>query len=211
MKIYDISLPISPESVVFPGDPAVKLDPISLIDSGSEANVSQLSCGVHTGTHVDAPHHFMNDHRTVENLSLDVLIGPALVVQIFEEVKVVTAEILEKASIPVGTLRLLLKTRNSHFWNSRSPAFQQDYVGISQDAAEWIVSRGIKLVGIDYLSIATKGQIVHTHKTLLKPGVIILEGLNLSHVPPGCYDLYCLPLNLVNSDGAPARSILIES
>jgi arylformamidase len=196
LKIYDVTLPISPEMPVWPGDPAVVLEQVSSMDAGAHDNVSRLECSVHTGTHVDAPHHFLNDHRTVDTLSLNVLTGPAQVIQIRDDVGLITAEILEKSSIPSGTLRLLLKTR--------------DFVGISVDGAEWLVRTGVKLVGIDYLSIAPYKQSLPTHQALLKPGIVILEGVDLSAISPGAYTLYCLPMKLVGSDGAPARVILIE-
>jgi arylformamidase len=209
MKIYDISLPISPELPVWPGDPAVILEQVSSMDAGAHDNVSRLGCSVHTGTHVDAPHHFLNDHRTVDKLSLDVLIGPVQVIQIPEDVGLITAGVLEQAAVPSGTLRLLLKTRNSRLWE-RSPAeFAQDFVGVSEDGAEWLVKSGVKLIGIDYLSIAPFKQSLPSHRMLLKPGIVILEGVDLSKITPGIYTLYCLPLKLVGSDGAPARAILI--
>jgi len=209
MKFYDITLPISPDMPVWPGDPPVVLERVSSMDAGAHDNVSRLGCSVHTGTHVDAPHHFLNDHRTVDALSLDVLTGPAQVVHIPEDVDLITADILEKAALPSGTSRLLLKTRNSRLWERGEKGFIKDFVGLSVDGAEWLVRTGVKLVGIDYLSIAPYKQSLPVHQVLLKPGIVILEGLDLSAVPPGIYDLYCLPLKLAGSDGAPARAILI--
>ncbi len=209
MKIYDITLPISPLMPVWPNDPPVVLEQVSSMDSGAHDNVSRLDCSVHTGTHVDAPHHFLNDHRTVEGLSLDVLIGPVQIIQIPEDVDMITADILENAVVPSGTVRLLLKTRNSRLWERGEKGFVKDFVGISENGADWLVRTGIKLVGIDYLSIAPYKQSLPTHQVLLKPGIIILEGVDLSAVSPGIYTLYCLPLKLAGSDGAPARVILI--
>jgi len=209
MTIFDITIPISPEIPVWPGDPAVVLEKVSSMDAGDHDNVSRLACGVHTGTHVDAPHHFLNDHRTVEMLSLDVLIGPTEVIQISEDVDLITADILETATFPAMTERLLIKTRNSRLWESNKNEFAKDFVGISVDGAEWLVRRGVKLIGIDYLSVAPYKQSIPTHRALLKPGIIILEGVDLHTVTPGHYMLYCLPLKLVGSDGAPARAILI--
>jgi len=209
MKIHDISLSIQPGMPVWPGDPPVELERISSIDEGAHANVSRLACGVHTGTHVDAPNHFLNDQRTVENLDLEVLTGPALVIQIPDEILLITSDVLEKATIPPGTTRLLLKTRNSHIWEEGKMEFFTNFTGISPDAAEWLVRKGVRLVGIDYLSIAPYKQGTPAHQVLLIPGVIILEGVDLSKVDPGEYDLYCLPLKLMNSDGAPARAILV--
>ncbi len=209
MKIFDVSLPISPGMIVWPGDPPVVLERVSSMDAGAHDNVSRLACGVHTGTHVDAPHHFLNDGRTVDTLSLDVLVGPVQVVQVPDEVGLITAGLLEKAAVQPGTLRLLLKTRNSRLWKRSVKEFDRGYVGLSVDAAEWIVGAGVKLVGIDYLSVAPFNQSIPAHQALLKPGIVILEGLDLNAVSPGLYTLYCLPLNLVGSDGAPARVILV--
>ena len=209
MKIYDITLLISPDMPIWPGDPAVELELVSSMDAGAHDNISRLACSVHTGTHVDAPHHFLNDHRTVESLSLEVLTGPAQVVQVPDDVNVITAVVLEKLSFPSGVLRLLLKTRNSHIWECGEKAFDKKFVGISADGAEWLVQHGIELVGIDYLSVAPFKQSVPTHRILLKAGIILVEGVDLSAVPPGKYELYCLPLKLAGSDGAPARAILV--
>ena len=208
MKIYDVSLPISPALPVWPGDPAVVLEQTSSMDAGAHDNISRLACGVHTGTHVDAPHHFLNDHRTVETLALDVLVGPAQVVQIPGDVKVVNAEALEKAGLSAGIERLLLKTSNSQLWERGENTFYQDFVAISADGADWLVRYGIKLVGIDYLSVAPYHQSIPTHRALLTAGIIIVEGMDLSAIQPGRYELFCLPLKLVGSDGAPARVIL---
>ncbi len=166
MKIHDVTLSISPEIPVWPGDPAVVLEQVSSMDAGAHDNVSRLACGVHTGTHVDAPHHFMNDHRTVESLSLEILVGPAYVVQIPEDVKVVDAEVLEKADIPAGTERLLLKTSNSKLWEQGDMEFFTGFVGISADGADWLVKHAVKLIGIDYLSVAPYHQSIPTHRTL---------------------------------------------
>ena len=210
MKIHDVSIPISPATPVWLGDPAVVLEKVSSMDAGAHDNVSRLGCSVHTGTHVDAPHHFLNDHRTVESLALDILVGPAQVVEIPPDVKVVSAQVLESALLAPGMERLLLKTSNSQLWKQSGNSFHKDFVGISADGADWLVRYGIKLVGIDYLSVAPYQQSIPTHVALLTAGVIILEGLDLSAVKPGSYSLFCLPLKLVGSDGAPARVILME-
>jgi arylformamidase len=209
MTIYDITLSIGPELPLWPGDPPLVLERAASMDDGAHANVSRLACGVHIGTHVDAPHHFLNDRRTVESLPLDALIGPARLVQIPDAVDVITEEALERAAIPTGTSRLLLKTRNSSLWARGEADFRPDFVGISADGAAWLVRRGVRLIGIDYLSVAPYKQSVLTHRALLEPGIVIVEGLDLSAVPPGEYQLICLPLKLAGSDGAPARAVLI--
>jgi arylformamidase len=206
--IYDITIPVTPQMPVWPGDPPLILERIESMDAGAHVNVSRLDTSVHAGTHVDAPHHFLNDRRTVESLPLDVLTGPARVVHLPEVVDVVDAAALEAAGIPPGTGRLLLKTRNSARWETETEFFP-GFVGVSADGAEWLVAHGVRLIGVDYLSVAPYKQSGPTHTILLQAGVVIVEGLDLSGVQAGTYDLYCLPLKLAGSDGAPARAILV--
>lgn len=210
MKIYDITLAISPQLPVWPGDPPFRLERIQSMEAGAHDNVSRLDMGVHTGTHVDAPYHFIQDGRTAESLSLEVLTGPALVVRIPDEVTRITAEVMERAHLPSGVERLLFRTSNSALWGQGAREFHTGFVAIPADGAEWLVQHGVKLVGVDYLSVSPYKNSIPTHRTLLQAGVVILEGLDLSAVPPGKYNLYCLPLKLVGSDGAPARAILTK-
>jgi arylformamidase len=210
MKIFDISLTISPELPVWPGDPAIELERIESMDEGAHANVSRLSASVHIGTHVDAPHHFLNDGRTVEALPLEVLTGPCYVVQLPDGVEAITAEVLDGISLPDGVNRILFGTSNSRYWSHEEKTFQKDFVAVTEDGAQWLVNHGVGLVGVDYLSVAPYGDSEGTHQILLEAAVVILEGLDLSAVPRGFYDLYCLPLKLLGSDGAPARAVLIQ-
>jgi arylformamidase len=210
MKIIDISLTISPDLPVWPGDPPVELERIESMDEGAHANVSRLSGGVHVGTHVDAPHHFLNDGRTVDGLPLDVLAGPCYVTQLPDGIEAITAKVLKSISLPSGATRILFGTSNSRLWSRGETEFQKDFVAVTEDGAEWLVERGIHLVGVDYLSVAPYGDSVPTHTILLQAGIVVVEGLDLSAVPRGFYDLYCLPLKLLDSDGAPARAILIQ-
>jgi arylformamidase len=180
------------------------------MDKGDHTNVTRLALSAHTGTHVDAPHHFLNDHRTVESLSLEVLTGPCFVVQLPDDVDEISAEVLEHVPWAEGATRVLFGTSNSHFWAQGEQAFQKGFVAVSEDGAQWLVAHGVKLVGVDYLSVAPFGNSGPTHKVLLQAGVIVVEGLNLAQIPRGFYDLYCLPLKLLGSDGAPARAILIQ-
>lgn len=207
--IYDITFTISPDFPVWPGDPAIRLEQIASMDAGEIANVSRLDAGVHVGTHVDAPHHFLNDGRTVEDLPLDVLTGPCRVVTLPDELEHVSAAALEAAGIPAGTERLLLRTRNRHLWAESPQAFRRDFAAITADGAEWLVAHGVRLVGVDYLSVAPFDAPVPTHRILLGAGVVVVEGLDLAAVPAGEYTLYCLPLKLKGADGAPARAILV--
>jgi arylformamidase len=208
MQTYDISLTISPDLVTWPGNPGIDLNRISKIEEGANSNVTQIVMGAHTGTHVDAPFHFLPDGKTVERLQLKALTGRVYVISM-PNVDVITASVLENAEIPPRTRRLLFKTRNSQYWLHPTKDFQPDFVGISADGAEFLVKRGVKLVGIDYLSISPYHKSRPTHEILLKAGVVIVEGLNLSEINQGRYTLYCLPLKLAGSDGAPARAILI--
>jgi len=208
MRIYDVSVGISPQMPVWPGDPPVSLKRVSEIAKGANANVSRLECGVHIGTHVDAPSHFIDGAPDVETLSMKVLNGRAYVVDL-PEADVLDAETLEEAGIPPRTRRLLFKTRNSEFWPSEGSEFRTDFVGVDRSGAEWLVKKGVQLVGIDYLSIAPYKQSRPTHRVLLNAGVVVIEGLDLSQVSRGRYTLHCLPLKLMGSDGAPARAILV--
>jgi arylformamidase len=210
MKIYDISLTITPSLSVWPGDPPVVLERISKMEEGENNNVSRLETSVHAGTHVDAPYHFIQEGKTIESLPLDVLVGPAQVVEIGAEVDLVTAEVLRGAGIQAGIERVLLKTRNSQIWARGETSFQTEFVAVSPDGAEYLVEHGVRLIGVDYLSVAPFRQSTPTHQVLLGASVVILEGADLSQVPAGNYELCCLPLKLGGSDGAPTRAILIQ-
>ena len=208
MQIYDVSLGITPTMPVWPGNPGVELVRVNDMNAGANSNVSRLALGVHTGTHVDAPAHFFNGAAGVETLPLSVLLGPALVIHL-PAINRVTAAALEGAGIPDGTERLLIRTRNSMYWANGDTEFHTDYVAVAEDAADWLVQRQIKLVGVDYLSVAPWKESHPTHEALLRANVVVVEGLNLSAISPGAYRLICLPLKLVGSDGAPARAVLL--
>ncbi|MEX1071531.1 MAG: cyclase family protein [Anaerolineales bacterium] len=209
MRTYDVSLTVSPNMPVWPGDPAITLERVQKIEEGAAANVSRMELGVHTGTHVDAPYHFIKDGSTVERISLKVLIGRAYVVHLSDDIDLIMPEHLERADIPPRTRRVLIRTRNSKQWAKDYRAFDKDYVGIDVSAADYLVRRGVKLVGVDYLSVAPFKDTAPTHISLLKAGVVIVEGLNLSQVPKGRYNFFCLPLKLDKVDGAPARVVLM--
>ena len=211
MTIYDISLSISPNLPTWPGDPGLKLEQFESMEKGALYNATQLSSSVHVGTHVDAPRHFLNDGSTVEQLPLEMLTGPCYVAQLPDGIEAITSEVLARTEITSQMKRVLFGTSNSHYWAKGESKFQTDFVAITEDGAEWLVERGIQLVGIDYLSIAPYHESIPTHTVLLKAGVVVVEGLNLSNIMRGFYDLYCLPLKIAGSDGAPARAILIQS
>jgi len=209
MRIHDISLPIQPGMPIWPGDPGVQIERVASIERGDRVNVSQVCMGVHTGTHVDAPIHFLPDGSGVETLDMNALVGPAWVFDL-PDVEAITADVLQQLAIPPGTQRVLFRTRNSRWWAQGEKAFQRNFVAIAADGARWLVDHGVRLVGVDYLSVAPFEDGVSTHRTLLQAGVIPIEGLDLHDVEPGQYTLVCLPLRLAGSDGAPARVILIE-
>jgi arylformamidase len=209
-RIIDITLMVTPDMPVWPGDPNVILERVSKIEEGSNANVSRMAMSVHTGTHMDAPYHFVPEGKTIETLPLEVLIGTVQVVELPSTCNLITASIIKEAGIGAGVERVLFKTRNSAYWLQTNIPFQTGFIGVSVDGAELLVSSGIRLVGIDYLSIAPFKQSRPTHVALLKAGMVILEGVDLSKVSPGYYQLICLPLKLAGSDGSPARAVLVE-
>ncbi|HET9914985.1 MAG TPA: cyclase family protein [Anaerolineales bacterium] len=211
MTIYDISLTISPDLPIWPGDPRPELERFASMDQGALYNATRISTSVHVGTHVDAPRHFINDGRTIEQLPLDVLTGPCYVAQLPDGVEAITAEVLDRMELTFGMERILFGTRNSHLWARDASEFQTDFVAITEDGAEWLVERGVRLVGVDYLSVAPYSDPIPPHMVFLKAEVIVVEGLNLSNVMRGFYDLYCLPIKIAGCDGAPARAILIQS
>jgi arylformamidase len=208
MRVYDVTLTISPDIPVWPGDPPVDLQRVSKMEEGEINNVTRMNISVHTGTHVDAPYHFLPKGKTVETLNLKTLTGRAYVADL-PNTDLITAAEIQAAEIPPRTKRVLFKTRNSSHWAKGHSEFNTNYVAISPDGAKYLVERGVKLVGVDYLSVAPYEDVAPTHQILLKAGVIIVEGLDLSKVAQGRYTFYCLPLKISKSDGAPARAMLI--
>ena len=210
MRIYDVTVPISASVPIYSGDPKAEIDAIFSISSRHAANVSRMCFGVHTATHVDAPNHFIEGKRRVDELDLHKMIGPCRVIEISDDITAIGPEHLGGTA---GGERILFKTRNSAFWNTPEQGFRQDFTYITPEAAVQIVDAAVKLVGIDYLSVEKFGsEDFATHKTLLAKEVVILEGLDLRAVPPGDYELICLPLKYIggHGDGAPARTILRE-
>ncbi|GAB4522250.1 MAG: cyclase family protein [Anaerolineales bacterium] len=208
MHTYDISLTISGDLPVWPGDPQVVLERVQRIEDGADANVTRLAMSAHTGTHIDAPYHFIADGRRVHELDINMLMGRVFVLHL-PDVSIITADALRHAEIPPRTRRLMFKTRNSNIWLRPSPEFFEKYVALSADAAQYLVDRGVKVVGVDYLSVAPFDATRTTHEILLGAGVIVIEGLDLSSVSEGRYTMYCLPLKLAGADGAPARVVLV--
>jgi arylformamidase len=210
LKIVDISVSISAGLPVWPGDPQIEIERYRLISDGNNSNDSRIACSVHSGTHVDAPAHFIENGAIVEQLPLEILMGPVTVVELVEA-EIITPELLEAQALAPQTRRLLIKTKNSALWADPGHQFNPDFVALNSESARWIVNKGIDLVGIDYLSIQMfKDAEAPTHRTLLEAGIVIVEGLDLRKVAPGDYQLFCLPIKLAGCEGAPARAVLIE-
>lgn len=209
MRIIDVSLPVGPDLLTWPGDPGIRIDPSKRIERGDPANVSEFHLGSHTGTHIDPPVHFLPGERSIEELDLDVFFGPAVVTDLGKADAIGSAA-LEALDLPAGTVRLLCRTRNSDLWTRLPVEFPPDYVAVTPDGARWVVDRGIRLLGVDFLSVERSGSADHpVHRTLLGGGTVIVEGLDLSRVAPGSYTLACFPLRIKDGDGSPARAVLI--
>lgn len=211
MKIFDISVPIKNTMAVWPGDPKVKNIEVSSISNGGEANVTSIQMSAHTGTHIDAPRHFVDNGRTIDQLDLRLLIGDVLLLEIDDLVKLIDEKVLAGQRIKNWPTRVLFKTANSSAKLLHKEEFVQDFVAFSVDASQFLINHGVKLVGIDYLSIAPFENGDETHTILLSNEIIVLEGLDLSKIDPGYYQMVALPINLFGADGAPARVVLIQS
>jgi len=205
-RIIDISVPNGPGQHVYPGDPEPRIEAVRRIAGGDQCNVSFLHMGSHTGTHVDAPYHFLADGARLGEVALDRMVGPCIVADLRGRRAVDAASLRDVATRP-GDILLCL-TDNSARW--AAPAFQRDFTFITLDAADWIVEREVRAVGMDYLSIEEFGSPdFPVHHRLLGAGVFVIEGLDLRTVTPGRYFLVCLPLKLPDLDGAPARAVLL--
>ena len=201
-----MSVPVRTGMVVYDGDPQVRIERVMEIARGDLANLSRMELGTHTGTHVDAPLHFVDGGAGADRLPLDALVGPAIVADARGAPGDVDAAALAALGVPPGTERLLLRTRNGDLWDRG--AFTRDFAGVADDAARELVAMGVRLLGIDYLSIAPSADPAPTHRTLLEAGVVVVEGLDLRAAPGGAYELVCLPLRIEGADGAPARALL---
>ena len=210
-KIFDITHTLTSKIAMWPGSDQPQLNRVMSIKDGEVCNLTELALSAHTGTHLDAPLHFIDDGDPVEDLDLNTLIGPAQVIEFPADIDMISLSDIESAGIDESTTRLIIKTRNSAKWEDDPTTFNEDYVAIAPEAAKWIVARGIKLVGIDHLSVAPfrEDYLVETHVILLGAGVIAVEGLRLAEIEPGKYQLICLPPKLEGSDGAPCRAVLI--
>lgn len=198
----DVSIPISPEMTIWPRDPKFVMEPASRTAEGDTCNVSQVTMSTHTGTHCDAPWHFVEDGKKLDAVNTALFFGKALVIDL------PLVDIIRAADLPSGKLpeRVLFKTRNSNL--PMDGTFERGFVALHLDAAERLVADGVKLVGIDYLSISPYKDAISVHRTLLKAEVLIVEGLRLSDIPAGVYDFIVLPMPIVGVDGAPCRAFI---
>ena len=203
----DVSLTLKSDMVHWPGDPPVSIERVRDMDKGDTVNLSKITMGVHSGTHVDAPVHFIKGAKGVHELSLDPLIGPARVIKISARDTIKQKE-LSRHGIKRGQ-RILLRTQNSISKILYRDTFIEDFVYVEEDAAEFLVSRGIKMLGVDYLSVGGyKKNGPNIHRILLGTGIPVIEGLDLTRALPGNYYMICLPMKILDSDGAPARVLL---
>jgi arylformamidase len=208
MKLIDVTVPLDCSVPTYPGNTPFRLEAIKRLANGDSSNVSTLHLSAHAGTHVDAPRHFFDDGPGAEALGLEMLCGRARVIQLTTR-KGVTPDDLAGIDLSED-VRLLIKTHNSRLW--ASPEFHPDFIGVSAAGARYLVERGVKVLGVDYLSVEEfKSPGAPAHHALLGAGIIIIEGLNLLEVEPGIYEMFCLPLSIVGADGAPARVVLRRS
>lgn len=207
-EILDVSVPMQQGMPQWDGEDVLRLAPM-LQTPADQVNVTRITMTTHTGTHVDAPRHFVHDGKKLDEIPLDRWVGPAVVVDCTHLEHDISGDDLERLNVPAGTTRLIFKTRNSDLWKQQPETFVRDYIALAPSGAEWVVEHQIRLVGIDYLSIGSvHDDGVECHLTLLLNEVLIVEGLNLSQVPAGPYELLCLPMPVAGSDGAPARVAL---
>ena len=205
MRFYDATLPIQEGMVTFPGDPPFKIEPYFQRDKGDSFDLAVMSMGTHLGTHLDPPAHYLDGGATVDELSLESLVGPSVVLDMRRKTQI-DRQALEESDF-VDHIRVLLKTSNGPLL--LEPSFHEDYVHLTEGGARFLVERGVRLVGIDYLSIERyKNPGAPVHHILLEAGVVIVEGVHLLEIPPGEYEIFCLPLRIKGADGAPARLIL---
>lgn len=206
-KLIDISLPIYPSMPVWPGSVKVGITLQQDLEQGDMVTESILHFSTHTGTHIDAPNHFLPYGREIHEIPLEQMNGPVYVAD-YSDRSVITSMDLDRLSLSDHVSRILFKTANSELWANGESRFTTDYVALSADAAQWLVDRHFQLVGIDYLSIQLFHDGPETHYILLGADVVIVEGLNLSGVQVGYYELICLPMRLIGTEGAPARVLL---
>ncbi len=207
-RIYDVTIPIREGMVVWPGDDPVRIRRVKSMADGDRVNQSRIEMSAHSGTHIDAPVHFIDGTRGVDSISPSLLVGPVIVVEITGRKKIDAAS-LEETRIPDGVSRVILKTDNVDLVGKDH--FEEDFAYLTADGAKYLVSHGIKLLGVDYYSVAEFGKGDEVHRILLSEGIVVIEGLDLRGVPVGMYRLMALPLKIAGGDGAPARVLLHSS
>ena len=208
MKLIDVSVPLDANLPSYPGNTPFSLEAVKRIAHGDSSNVSSLHLSAHSGTHVDAPRHFFDNGLGVDRLPLEMLVGRARVIEVTSR-SGIGADELAGADLSED-VRVLIKTHNSRLWGS--PEFHRNYAGVTESGAKHLIEHGIKVVGVDYLSVEEfKKPGAPAHRVLLGGGTIVIEGLNLRDVEPGVYEMFCLPLRVVGADGAPARVVLRSS
>jgi len=210
MNIIDITIPLSDKTPVWEGEKGITIKSIDRIDDTSDFNVSRIELGVHSGTHIDAPYHLFKNGITADQIPLDALIGGVQVVGISEGISVIDKNCLMNLDIKDGIERILFKTSNSRYWVSDRYSFNRDYIALNSQGARYLVDMDLKLVGIDYFSVSVYDDLIQPHKIFLDHGVVILENIDLRQVTLGLYELICLPLKIVGTDGAPVRAILFS-
>jgi arylformamidase len=207
MKLIDVTVPLDADLPAYPGNAPFTLEPVKRLAQGGSSNVSTLHMSAHAGTHVDAPRHFFEHGIGVESLPLELLMGRARVIDAGSATSIGPDEL---KAIDAEDVRVLIKSRNSRLWSSSE--FHPDYVGVTAAGATYLVNHGVKVVGVDYLSVEQfRSPGAPAHHILLGGGVLVIEGLNLRDVEPGRYELFCLPLRIVGADGAPARVVLRQT
>ncbi len=207
MKVIDISIPITEKTIVWENEFSPQIKEYESISNGSTSNTSLIKMSLHTATHIDFPRHFFDDGKTLEDFELERFYGRVYVAEIDDDP--VTDKSFEKADIPEGTKKILIKTGNSELY--KLGKFSKDFVALKNSGADWLIKRGIELVGIDYLSIEKyENESYPVHRRLLKNDVLIVEGLNLENVSEGEYILFSLPLKVFSKDAAPVRAFLLE-
>lgn len=209
-KIIDISVDISQNMVLWEGDAGIKARRVMTLAKGDAYNLTRLYMSVHQGTHIDAPLHFLEDGSSTDHFPLEKMVGPVQVVQVEDSIDLITKTVLEQCAIRTYCKRILFKTGNSNYWKNGDQTFHKDYCGITSDGARYLAGLNMQLVGMDYLSVSPMSDLEEPHRILMRKGIVILETINLAEVTPGVYNLYCLPLKLVGTEGSPARVILTD-
>ncbi len=206
MPLYDATLALHEKMAIFPGDPTFKMTPLFQTTTGAKFNLSIITMGTHTGTHVDPPAHYLTGGHTVDEIPLEILIGPGKILDLTGQPEL-NRDVLRSCDLK-GVTRVFFKTDNSP--KLLEPDFHENYVSLTQDGATYLSESGIRMVGTDYFSIETYHSLAaEVHHTLLQAGILVVESLNLAHIPAGPCTIYCLPLKILGADGAPAR-VLVE-